>query len=246
MQAAPATGQPPSTGIFVAPLERVEGGLRLGAAEPIAAEPGYDNQPFFTADASGHEALLFTSQRAGEQTEIYRWEFTNARLVRLTDTEESEYSPTPLPEGGGFSVVRVEADGRQRLWRFDADGSNPRLLIEKLAPVGYHAWAGAGEAVAIDHLRPGFRRRLRQHPPPGGPGERSHRRAGDDPRPPHRPGLASDSDARELELRRAAREPAATGSSAAGVAAGTDRRNTLGVRTLDFGRCGDPARSRLQ
>ena len=139
-----------------------------GAVEPVASEPGYDNQPFFTVDASGNEALLFTSQRAGEQTEIYRWEFTNARLVRLTDTEESEYSPTPLPEGGGFSVVRVEADGRQRLWRFDADGSSPRLLIENLAPVGYHAWAGAAKPSQLITFVSGFRRGLGQHAPPSG------------------------------------------------------------------------------
>ena len=43
--------------------------------------------------------------------------------------------------GGGFSVVRVEADSTQRLWRFNMDGSNPSLLLPDVAPVGYQAWA---------------------------------------------------------------------------------------------------------
>jgi hypothetical protein len=34
-------------------------------------------------------------------------------------------------------------DGTQRLWRFDLDGSNPRLVLEQVKPVGYHAWIDA-------------------------------------------------------------------------------------------------------
>jgi hypothetical protein len=37
-------------------------------------------------------------------------------------------------------VIRVEADGTQRLWRFDLDGTNPRLVLESVKPVGYHVW----------------------------------------------------------------------------------------------------------
>src|SRR6267378_1894361 len=54
-----------------------------------------------------------------------------------------EYSPTPLPDGKGFSVIRVEADSTQRLWAFDRDGSRPRLVLDSIKPVGYHAWADA-------------------------------------------------------------------------------------------------------
>jgi hypothetical protein len=60
---------------------------------------------------------------------------------RVTATAESEYSPTPIPGTSHFSVVRVEADSTQRLWRFDGDGGSPLLLLPDVAPVGYHAWA---------------------------------------------------------------------------------------------------------
>ena len=99
---------------------------------------GYDNQPFFTPDGA---AVLYTSGR-GEQTDVYHRDLATGATTPLTDTPESEYSPTPLPDGG-FSVVRVEPDERQRLWRFDADGTAPSLLLESVEPVGYHAWADA-------------------------------------------------------------------------------------------------------
>ena len=53
---------------------------------------------------------------------------------------ESEYSATPLPDGSGISVIRVEADSTQRLWRFDLDGANGAVILPNVEPVGYHAW----------------------------------------------------------------------------------------------------------
>jgi len=52
----------------------------------------------------------------------------------------------PDGEPGGFSVIRTEADGAQRLWRFNAQGRNPQLVLTDIKPVGYHAWVDA------DHL----------------------------------------------------------------------------------------------
>jgi hypothetical protein len=60
--------------------------------------------------------------------------------VRLTNTPESEYSPTMMPGSTRFSVVRVERDSTQRLWSFRLDGKDPQVVLESLAPVGYHAW----------------------------------------------------------------------------------------------------------
>jgi hypothetical protein len=60
---------------------------------------------------------------------------------------ESEYSATPVPQSDRFSVVRVEADSTQRLWSFAADGSDPRLVLPNIKPVGYHAWLDANRLV---------------------------------------------------------------------------------------------------
>jgi hypothetical protein len=47
------------------------------------------------------------------------------------------------PDGKGISVVRVEEDGTQRLWRFGLDGGSPAVILPDVKPVGYHAWIDA-------------------------------------------------------------------------------------------------------
>jgi hypothetical protein len=84
--------------------------------------------------------VLFTSIRGGAQTDIYRYDIAARRVARITNTPESEYSPTVTPDGAHISVIRVEADGTQRLWRFTLDGTQPELVLADVKPVGYHAW----------------------------------------------------------------------------------------------------------
>ncbi len=134
-----APQQPTATEVYLANLGRdtspsVNGGVN------ISRSPGYDNQPSFTPDG---KAVLFTSNRDGKQSDIYRYDLATKTLTQLTHTTESEYSPIVTPDGRTFSVIRVEADQTQRLWRFDLDGSNPRLVLENVKPVGYHAWIDA-------------------------------------------------------------------------------------------------------
>ena len=83
---------PPDTEIFLAPL--TPGATpRVGAPVNITRSPGYDNQPSFTPDG---RAILFTSMRGGTQTDIYRYDVASGETARVTNTPESEYSPTPF------------------------------------------------------------------------------------------------------------------------------------------------------
>jgi beta-lactamase class D len=138
--ALPAMGQA-ATDIHVLPLAR-DGGRILLAGPPVRVtdRDGYDNQPMFTPDGG---AILYTSIRV-DQADTYRYDIASGRTLAMTDTPESEYSPTPVPGSDRFSVVRVEGDGTQRLWSFAADGSDPRLVLPDIAPVGYHAWVSDG------------------------------------------------------------------------------------------------------
>jgi hypothetical protein len=131
---------PPATDIYVASLRVNDGRVVVGPPVNVTARAGYDNQPFFLPDG---RAFLYTSIRADSQADIYRYDVERAVSARLTATRESEYSPTPLPDGKGFSAVRVEADSTQRLWAFDEHGTNARLVLDSIKPVGYHAWADA-------------------------------------------------------------------------------------------------------
>jgi WD40-like Beta Propeller Repeat len=138
--AAPAAQAPPDTEIYLAPMKLVNGAIDIGPAVDITNNAGYDNQPFFTPDGRG---VLFTSVRGGgTQTDIYRYDITSKQISQVTSTAESEYSPTVTP-AGNLSVIRVELDAAktQRLWQFNADGTSPRLVLENVKPVGYHAWA---------------------------------------------------------------------------------------------------------
>ena len=143
--------QAPSTDIWIAPLSvarpserKARGGVRVvhdihvGDAVNVTRRIGYDNQPRFTGD-SKHFLYVQSEERGG--TDVYRYDLEGERSVRITETLESEYSPTPMGRTrDGFAAVRVESDSTQRLWRFDSDGSNPRLVLAHVDSVGYFEW----------------------------------------------------------------------------------------------------------
>lgn len=129
---APAATGAPSSDIYLYRFSRLGRG---SAVFNITNRSGYDNQPFW----DGNSRLLYTSQEPG-QTDIYEIDFGSSQVVRLTETPESEYSAAPTPEPMTFSVVRVERDSTQRLWRFGRDRSAPSLVLRDIKPVGYYAW----------------------------------------------------------------------------------------------------------
>ena len=139
---------PPATDIYLLPLVNGLASMSTARPSPIANAPGYENQPMFSSDGG---RILFAANR-GTQTDVYVFDRETGRTLQLTDTPENENSPTYLPTGigdpGGFSVVRTEADRSQRLWRFDAQGRNPQIVLTDVKPVGYHAWVDA-DAVAL-------------------------------------------------------------------------------------------------
>jgi WD40-like Beta Propeller Repeat len=144
-QAAPTF---PGTDIYIVPMTGGPASLKSATPSPMATEPGYDNQPMFGPDGS---RVLFAANRDGRQIDIFVYDRASKRVSQLTATAENENSPTFLPAGigepGGFSVVRTEPDKSQRLWRFDAKGGNPQLVLADIKPVGYHAWVDADTLV---------------------------------------------------------------------------------------------------
>ncbi len=142
---AAATGlaqSPPATDIFLASLDAGAGSVEVGEPVKITDWKGYDNQPYFHPDG---RRLLYTSIDGDGQADIWIYDLEEKTRRRLAETAESEYSPTPIPGDDAVSVVRVEADSRQRLWRFPLDGGRPELLLPDVEPVGYHAWSRAGQ-----------------------------------------------------------------------------------------------------
>src|SRR6185312_10997059 len=134
---APAAGlaaQAPGSDVYLAGLtisDRAPAGIAVAAPLNITRRAGDDRQP-----------------------DIYRYDIAARQTTRLTGGPESEYSPTPMPGGHRFSVIRVERDSAQRLWSFALDGSDPEVVLRTVQPVGYHAWLDADHVAVYVLGRP--------------------------------------------------------------------------------------------
>ncbi len=100
---------------------------------------GYNNQPQFF---SPYEVYLTVQMLPDtSQTDIYALHLLLNTFTRVTATATSEYSPTRMPDGKHFSVVRVEPDGRQRLWALPLDRQDAgHVLLPNVSNIGYHCW----------------------------------------------------------------------------------------------------------
>lgn len=131
---------PPAADIFLVDMKTRNGQVELGKPLQLTEWAGYDNQPVFLPDG---KSLFYTSIRDDEQADIYQYKIAENAITNVTRTFEGEYSATPTPDGKFFSVIRVERDSTQRLWKFPLAGGEPVLVFANIKPVGYHAWGDA-------------------------------------------------------------------------------------------------------
>ena len=129
--------QPPATEVYLASLDLAGGRARAGVPVNISKNAGYDNQPSFLPDGS---AILFSSNRDGKQTDIWRYDVASKQVSQVTNTTDNEYSPLVTPDRKTFSSVR---GAKQFLWRYNLDGSDAGAIIEASFLVGYHVWIDA-------------------------------------------------------------------------------------------------------
>ncbi len=137
------SAQLPNTNVLLFDTEKKEGAIALSAPRFLTAwnRAGYNNQPAFV----GEDLLLLAVGTPDDTTQTEIWELNLAARTRkrVTQTAESEFSPTPLADGPHFSSVLIEADGHQtqRLWEFPLDRSAAgHPVFEKISGVGYHVW----------------------------------------------------------------------------------------------------------
>lgn len=131
----------PDVAVFTARLDAA--GNRVTEVVNITPDKGANFQPSFTRDG---KAVLFASDRSGSNN-VYRHDLASGATTALTATPHNLYSPTPLPDGSGFSAIRVvDADPaygieskQPSLWRFGWDGQAIAPVVPVMR-VGYHAW----------------------------------------------------------------------------------------------------------
>ncbi len=151
----PAAGTP-NTDIFLSRVTKRDGALLVQPPINLTRRDGYDNQPSF--DASGRviyytrrapNALLRDSVR-DVQTDIWSYALDGSAHGPVAVTAESEYSPQITADGTALTVVRVERDSAQHLWRVPLTaGGSPQRLVGRVKPVGYFAWVGSQVAMFV-------------------------------------------------------------------------------------------------
>lgn len=136
--------QPPRTNVYTFQMHQVTDSLfELSNPQYLTYfnADGYNNQPHFI---SKDELYLTVQYPYDEQTEIYSLNLKTRKKTQVTATpNESEYSPTLMPDKKNFSSIRVEADANktQRLWQFPIDRSyNGKPVFKYETGVGYHHW----------------------------------------------------------------------------------------------------------
>ena len=139
-------GQMPTTSIFSLDFELDGDSLYLNNPAYLTSfnKSGYNNQPSFF---NPYEVYFTTNMYNDTLTEVAKLNIRTKRLYRVTNTIESEFSPTLSPDPRYFSCVRIERNGRdQSLWLYPVDRSSyGRRLMEDLDNVGYHLWLSEDE-----------------------------------------------------------------------------------------------------
>ena len=130
-------GQLPETDIWLVQLDKKDNKLIYTNPLNINNRAGYDNQPTFSSDT---KSILYVSIKDDKQADIYQYNSKAKTHTQLTKTKTSEYSPTILPDGNGFSCVVVEMDSVQRVWKYYIDGTFNHIIAEQVDSVGYHSW----------------------------------------------------------------------------------------------------------
>ncbi|MCP6330317.1 hypothetical protein NL460_29705, partial [Klebsiella pneumoniae] len=73
------TQQPPNTDVYLVSLAE-PAAWSAASVSNISTSPGYDNQPSFMRDS---RSVLFTSNRDGKQSDIYRYWIADRKLTQL-------------------------------------------------------------------------------------------------------------------------------------------------------------------
>jgi len=123
----------PNTEIYL--FDLIKDGNQYRVANPINVSnqnPGYDNQPHFTADGN----LLYTGTVNGN-TEVILYDLSTSKSKNLSQSLANEYSPTPIPNGMGFSCIY---DTTQNLVQYSYKNHEDTTILIDNAVVGYHAW----------------------------------------------------------------------------------------------------------
>ncbi|MDB9782075.1 nuclear transport factor 2 family protein [Winogradskyella sp.] len=111
------------------------GSLTLNNSKTISHNSGYNNQPSFYNDNN----IIFVSTR-DKQTDIAKYNIRDASVSFINATPTGgEYSPIKIPNSKNISAVRLDNNGKQRLYKYNFKTGESTVLIKDLV-VAYYTW----------------------------------------------------------------------------------------------------------
>lgn len=112
--------------IYLVDIEFTMDGFTFQNVKNISNNPGYDNQPYFRNDD-----LLLYARNNNNQTDIAQFSLSHNTFHWQNETTEGgEYSPQPIPNSTDLAAVRLDPDGKQRLYRYPSEGKSTELIPE--------------------------------------------------------------------------------------------------------------------
>ncbi|MEL6809995.1 MAG: nuclear transport factor 2 family protein [Bacteroidota bacterium] len=123
------------TDVYVMDIAVSNDTFNFAKVKNISNNEGYDNQPSFWDD----NTVIYARNKSG-QTDIATYDITKGATKWFNDkTIGGEYSPQRIPGDIKLAAVRLDPNGRQRLYKYSADGSNSMIFSElEVAYFAYH------------------------------------------------------------------------------------------------------------
>ncbi len=133
-----------NTEVYISDIDISAESFTISEPQNVSKNIGYDNQPSFYDS----ETLLFAGTQ-GKDTDIAISGATSLSPEFLfLDTEGGEYSPQRIPGSQEVAAVRLDPDGKQRLYSYKKKpSSDVRILLDELQ-VAYYAFANSETLLA--------------------------------------------------------------------------------------------------
>jgi hypothetical protein len=123
-----------NTEIFLFDIKSESSNIVLNNGKNISNNEGYDNQPSFLDS----EKVLYASTRNG-QTDVAQYHSNYNSKIFINSTDGSEYTPLKIPTKNAVSAIRLDKDGKQRLYSYSLSNGESTELIKDLV-VAYYTW----------------------------------------------------------------------------------------------------------
>ena len=124
----------PNTEIVLFDINSKNGSYELSNFKNISNNEGYDNQPSFLDS----NTILYAGTRNG-QTDIVKYNINYDSKIFINHTEGGEYSPLKIPNKNEVSAVRLDPDGKQRLYTYSLRNGESSELVQDLV-FAYYTW----------------------------------------------------------------------------------------------------------